>query len=76
MTRSEWEEAARLRKTKRNLAGRQRRLLTRLRCARAKFRADAALQTELRRVAALCLRLGERLSPDLEREVLSRVMDS
>ncbi len=76
MTREEWEKAVALRKTKRNLAARQRRLAFKLRLNMSKFRSNPVLQTELRRVAALCLKLGERLDPGLAREVVADVMAS
>jgi len=75
-TREEWKKAVRLRKTRLNLAVRQRTLLRKLRSGRSKFRADAELQTELRRVAALCLKLGEHLFGDLAREAILEVMES
>jgi len=72
----EWRAAQALRKTKRNLEVRQRKLSLLLRRGCDRFRRDEKAQVELRRVARLCVRLGVRLRPELEDEVVGRVMAS
>ncbi len=61
MTNEEWRALVALRKTKRNLAERQKRLVLKLRRSRKAFKADSGLQTELRRVANLCMKLEQPL---------------
>ena len=72
----DWKKAVAVRKMKRNLAVRQRKLLSKLRAGRARFRADKTLQVELRRVASRCMKLGERLNGELADEVVADVMTS
>ena len=70
------EAAIRLRKMKRNLFTRQRRLMQNYRARPDHSRRDPRIQLELRRVAALCFKLGEKLHSFLEREVLAGIMES
>jgi hypothetical protein len=83
MNHDEWnkfiEERAKHRKDKaqkKRLMDRQKRLRSKLYGNRSLFRVNDKLQTELRRVAALCIKLDVRLDPLLEREIIQTVMDS
>lgn len=83
MTSDEWDQHIAARKKarddlakKRRLMGRQKRLRTKLKNNLQRFRGNADLQLELRRVAALCIKLSVPLDPGLEREILKTVMES
>jgi len=72
----EREKTQKIRVTKRNLKTRQQKLLALIRRNKTKFRQNAKAQVELRRVVALCTKLGERLNGMLEEELVRKVMES
>jgi hypothetical protein len=72
----EWAKARKERRTKENLRKRQNKLLQEYRKGSFKFRQNPKLQLELRRVAALCTKLGEPLKSVLHDEIIRDVMES
>lgn len=82
-SKEEWEKHVAERKKARDDVAKKKRLMRRQKRLRSqlyrhmdRFRRDEKLQTELRRVAALCIKLGVPLDPGLEREILRSVMES
>jgi hypothetical protein len=82
-TAEEWKKHVAERQAARELSAKKKRLLARQRRLRLKlknnttrFRRDDKLQTELRRVAALCLKLEVPLDGALEHEIIRDVMES
>ena len=72
----DWAEVVALKKKKHRLRLRMKRLVRKLVIWPESFRKNHELQTELRRVAALCSKLEERLHYRLEREFVNGVMES
>jgi hypothetical protein len=71
-----WSEIVALKKSRLHLKRRMNRLVRKLQAKPETFRRDPDIQTELRRVANLCLKLQERLHYKLENEVIKGVMES
>jgi hypothetical protein len=76
MTREEWEKTQKVHKTKRNLRHRQQKLVALLYRNKQRFRRNPKAQVELRRIAALCVRLEERFNIVLQEEFIGGIMDS
>jgi len=74
-TTEEWKKLQKVQKTKRNLAKRQVELV-RLMRRLGKNGETPKFKTELRRVAALCTKLGVHLNSQLERRLVESVMES
>ena len=72
----EWAKARKERRMTERLNKRQHKLKRQLSRNRSQFRADPAIQIELRRVANLCIKLGVHLNSALENEIVKRVMES
>ncbi len=76
MDMNEWREEQALRKAKTRLRARQRALVHKLTSKPETFRRDEKIQTELRRVAKLCLTLDVPLFVRLEEEIFNKVHES
>jgi hypothetical protein len=73
---TEWREMVAKKAAKKRLKARMKRLVHKLQSRPETFRRDPDIQTELRRVASLCVKLEERLHYRLEAEVFRGVMES
>lgn len=74
--REEWEKAQKEKRTVKRTYARHQKLLRELRRGTTKFRSNPKLQLELRRVVALCTKLGIHINSALQDEIIRDVMES